>query len=220
MTQGGSTKTNVFFFSSRRRHTRSDRDWSSDVCSSDLLGQASVQAQPDGTITVSVLADDAGDPLHWREIGPLHYREVHGQSLLDFVADAQGHILYFATSDNPASILQRVPVRLSPSTFGPLLGITLVILLAALLAWAIGWGIRHRYGGTLVLARAQRITRLLSRLGVVACIAVAIGWFLFVAVISANELLLVRGGLTPWMYLLYALGVLALCGVLAVLANA
>src|SRR5699024_11808490 len=27
-----------FFFSSRRRHTRSKRDWSSDVCSSDLLG--------------------------------------------------------------------------------------------------------------------------------------------------------------------------------------
>src|SRR5206468_6832660 len=27
-----------FFFSSRRRHTRSDRDWSSDVCSSDLCG--------------------------------------------------------------------------------------------------------------------------------------------------------------------------------------
>ena len=25
-----------FFFASRRRHTRSDRDWSSDVCSSDL----------------------------------------------------------------------------------------------------------------------------------------------------------------------------------------
>src|SRR6266513_4221144 len=28
-----------FFFSSRRRHTRSKRDWSSDVCSSDLLGK-------------------------------------------------------------------------------------------------------------------------------------------------------------------------------------
>src|SRR5699024_12402651 len=26
----------IFFFSSRRRHTRSKRDWSSDVCSSDL----------------------------------------------------------------------------------------------------------------------------------------------------------------------------------------
>src|SRR2546422_4343131 len=29
-----------FFFSSRRRHTRCSRDWSSDVCSSDLSGHA------------------------------------------------------------------------------------------------------------------------------------------------------------------------------------
>src|SRR6267378_5345853 len=29
-----------FFFSSRRRHTRSLRDWSSDVCSSDLVASA------------------------------------------------------------------------------------------------------------------------------------------------------------------------------------
>src|SRR5437660_11738997 len=31
------------FFSSRRRHTRWPRDWSSDVCSSDLLGEAIVE---------------------------------------------------------------------------------------------------------------------------------------------------------------------------------
>src|SRR4249920_3449435 len=31
-----------FFFSSRRRHTRCGRDWSSDVCSSDLKGEALV----------------------------------------------------------------------------------------------------------------------------------------------------------------------------------
>src|SRR5207249_5057223 len=31
-----------FFFSSRRRHTRSKRDWSSDVCSSDLARSASL----------------------------------------------------------------------------------------------------------------------------------------------------------------------------------
>src|SRR5207253_8207986 len=29
----------LFFFSGRRRHTRWPRDWSSDVCSSDLKGQ-------------------------------------------------------------------------------------------------------------------------------------------------------------------------------------
>src|SRR5216684_3662369 len=36
-----------FFFSSRRRHTRCSRDWSSDVCSSDLaLGRAEVRRAP------------------------------------------------------------------------------------------------------------------------------------------------------------------------------
>src|SRR5690606_41152831 len=32
-----------FFFSSRRRHTRFSRDWSSDVCSSDLIASQVVQ---------------------------------------------------------------------------------------------------------------------------------------------------------------------------------
>src|SRR2546429_5658803 len=31
----------LFFFSSRRRHTRCSRDWSSDVCSSDLIHDSS-----------------------------------------------------------------------------------------------------------------------------------------------------------------------------------
>src|SRR5207249_11574437 len=36
----------LFFFSSRRRHTRSKRDWSSDVCSSDL--HRLVEVNPEG----------------------------------------------------------------------------------------------------------------------------------------------------------------------------
>src|SRR6266498_2177900 len=34
--EGSGGNTFFFFFSSRRRHTRCGRDWSSDVCSSDL----------------------------------------------------------------------------------------------------------------------------------------------------------------------------------------
>src|SRR5207245_10431013 len=41
-------QTPYFFFSSRRRHTRCYRDWSSDVCSSDLEREdAARQARPD-----------------------------------------------------------------------------------------------------------------------------------------------------------------------------
>src|SRR5438132_4831772 len=44
-----------FFFSSRRRHTRSLCDWSSDVCSSDLRSQSPAS-----------LARPGGRPLHLR----------------------------------------------------------------------------------------------------------------------------------------------------------
>src|SRR5690349_23990205 len=37
-----------FFFSSRRRHTRSLRDWSSDVCSSDLFPRTSFRGAAEG----------------------------------------------------------------------------------------------------------------------------------------------------------------------------
>ena len=44
------TDSSVFFFSSRRRHTRLVRDWSSDVCSSDLssLGRANITCNKNG----------------------------------------------------------------------------------------------------------------------------------------------------------------------------
>src|SRR5690625_5447455 len=45
----------MFFFSSRRRHTRWPRDWSSDVCSSDLhFGTMVVYAFSDGVVTPPV----------------------------------------------------------------------------------------------------------------------------------------------------------------------
>ena len=185
-----------------------------------LLSQARVAALPDGTLTVSALTDDAGNPLHWREVGPLHYQEVHGQALLDFVTDAHGRILYWATSENPASVFQRLPSRMTMGTFGPLAATAFAVALAALLIWFGGWRIRRHCAGTLALSRAQTVTRLLSRFGAAACVVVLGGWFLMLLAISANELLLVRGGLATWMYLLYVLGALALLGSVATIANA
>src|SRR5256886_13203329 len=49
-----------FFFSSRRRHTRFDCDWSSDVCSSDLLGNCSILAPFDLLIDQVFHARQAG----------------------------------------------------------------------------------------------------------------------------------------------------------------
>src|SRR5204863_7012734 len=46
---------NIFFFSSRRRHTRSLRDWSSDVCSSDLAERRELEALWQGIAAVHSL---------------------------------------------------------------------------------------------------------------------------------------------------------------------
>src|SRR5256886_7651052 len=52
----------VFFFSSRRRHTRFDCDWSSDVCSSDLGPPA----------RTSLRASSPAKPLSFQRLHRLH----------------------------------------------------------------------------------------------------------------------------------------------------
>src|SRR5260370_26762437 len=54
----------IFFFSSRRRHTRFKCDWSSDVCSSDLAfhtGQAAEQIEKDSDRDRWFTAEEAKD---------------------------------------------------------------------------------------------------------------------------------------------------------------
>src|SRR5438445_5915811 len=79
-----------FFFSSRRRHTRYWRDWSSDVCSSDLnFGRhffIHLEAGPevDEEVTAEIRAVDpeaAAEPGHdEREQRPqIPVREIRGQ---------------------------------------------------------------------------------------------------------------------------------------------
>src|SRR5256885_8362524 len=59
-TSGYVRRFRFFFFSSRRRHTRLQGDWSSDVCSSDLLAFAVVLV---ASITYLVRRLEAADRL-------------------------------------------------------------------------------------------------------------------------------------------------------------
>src|SRR3989475_3283268 len=58
----------IFFFSSRRRHTRFDCDWSSDVCSSDLSRCLRAFNR------LTLFSDSSASP-GLRLPGLLHYRE-------------------------------------------------------------------------------------------------------------------------------------------------
>src|SRR5207249_8222795 len=76
-----------FFFSSRRRHTRSKRDWSSDVCSSDL-DEVVVLVEPARIDMLDVravlLTNDALDVLEVslnEEVRPVERRHVETKRL-------------------------------------------------------------------------------------------------------------------------------------------
>src|SRR6266699_7336606 len=58
-----------FFFSSRRRHTRCGRDWSSDVCSSDLVQSQRKRGREHGC---------ARTVLHSAVVLPLEPERAHG----------------------------------------------------------------------------------------------------------------------------------------------
>src|SRR5256886_9352383 len=64
---------NVFFFSSRRRHTRFDCDWSSDVCSSDLQEGDSIGGE------LGRFVDENPKP----DVNDLHARITWGDGSID-----------------------------------------------------------------------------------------------------------------------------------------
>src|SRR5207253_8051902 len=75
-----------FFFSSRRRHTRWPRDWSSDVCSSDLGSRHPWLALvPEARATLITVVDDATSALL--------YAQLWAQETMRAVMSALAHVI-------------------------------------------------------------------------------------------------------------------------------
>src|SRR2546422_3738831 len=86
-----------FFFSSRRRHTRCSRDWSSDVCSSDLRpGGEGPPGRPLARGTEGVMLDAA----RCRADFPLLQGQEHGHRLV-YLDNA-------ATTQKPQAVLDAI----------------------------------------------------------------------------------------------------------------
>src|SRR6202000_2723288 len=184
------------------------------------LGQTEVAAEPDGTITVAAFKDFSGAVKKWRNVGPLLYREVGGQTHLKFVATKDGDIDFFQSDDFlPVEELQRVH-GLAQLNLLKLLGLgTIAACSLALVVWLRGGRVRRRFGRKLEMSEGQARLRLGARLGALLYIMVIAGWIGLITAVSTNEFLLFNGGLNTWMTLLYVLGVLAIAGGIAMAAN-
>src|SRR2546422_8291710 len=103
----------VFFFSSRRRHTRCSRDWSSDVCSSDLgihagkafLARLKERSQNrDKEITVTALQAQLKALRRWGSKEPADLSKIHQPVLV-----ANGDSDRMVPSRNTHDLAQRLP---------------------------------------------------------------------------------------------------------------
>src|SRR5215510_240221 len=89
-----------FFFSSRRRHTRWPRDWSSDVCSSDLLSEVRRCLQQKTPMTLMLLHFGKASALV-KEIGEgqvEHMMQQIGQALASHIRQNDVPIRYDLTT--------------------------------------------------------------------------------------------------------------------------
>src|SRR6266550_6878428 len=102
----------VFFFSSRRRHTRCSRDWSSDVCSSDLRRlRAYLDACFPFHATVTIADNASNDGT--QEIGEALASEIPGVHYMRIDDKGRGRALAAAWLISRADIVAYMDVDLS-----------------------------------------------------------------------------------------------------------
>jgi CubicO group peptidase (beta-lactamase class C family) len=198
-----------YYLSSRREDTGLPIFW--------RLQQAHVTAHPDGTITVNVFRTLSGEPVVWREVGPLDYRNVNGQTHLRFGTDASGKVVDFASDDDiPVEMYQRVGGLIAQGTATLVAGATIAIFVLALLIWFFSWLARTYFGIAFEMTPRQRWLRVGSRIGILAFLAVIYGWVQGLqAAVGAGMF-----NLDPTLTKLYVVGVIAIIGGVVIVAHA
>jgi CubicO group peptidase (beta-lactamase class C family) len=181
------------------------------------LGQSQVTANPNGTIEVSSLKNPAGEPFKWREVAPLRYRQVGGDSYVVFGADANGNVISWATDYfNMVSVEQRVSGLRTLASIKMLLTIFAGIIVLSLLIRLGAWIARRKLKLSLHLSRNEQILHAVARVGAIAFLVALIGW----PMLLSSEGAILSPSLPGNMMVLYVVGVIALIGAVAMIAEA
>ena len=181
------------------------------------LAQSHVSANPDGTIEVSALKNAAGDPMKWREVAPLRYRQVGGDSYVVFGTDANGNVTSWATDFfNMVSVEQRVTGLRTQDSIKTLLTICVAIMVLSLLIRLGAWIARRKLKLSLHLSRNEQIVHAIARIGAIAFLVALVGW----PALLGSEAAILSPSLPGKMIVLYVVGVIALIGALAMIVEA
>jgi CubicO group peptidase (beta-lactamase class C family) len=175
-----------------------------------LMGEAKVVANADGTISVSILKTFGGAPKKWREIAPFVWVDTTGDSrLAGKVVD--GKVVRWGVDDYPFMVFDRSPAAKSATWLAPGLVASLVVLLLTAILWPVTAIVRRRYGQTFPLAGREALAYRLVRVGAAASALSIVAWGgAMVAMLGSLGLLSAKMDWVLW--LLHILGSIGVIG--------
>ena len=137
------------------------------------VGVTKVSVNTDGTISMGS-KDLAGQPIHFREIAPLVFRNVKGQDRVAFKKDASGRLVMGV--DFPFMVFEKAPWDESGPFNNVLIFGALGVLVLTVLLWPVGAFVRWHYGRPLTLAPADKRRRRMVQIACLLDVIFALAW--------------------------------------------
>ncbi len=182
-----------------------------------VVGEAKLFVNDDGTISASDLKDMNGEPKKFRAIGPMMFRDVNDQDRIAFKRDSSGNMV--GVIDFPFMVFQKASWWENSVLQLSLIISSLAVILLTVLLWPVMALVRWHYVKPLTLTPQQRRLRLLVRL---ACVAFVVFFGAYVGFFAAGlkdiGILSPKGN--PWLRLIQLVGWIGVLGTLIALLNA
>jgi len=196
------------------RYVASRRFDSSFMSLLNIISEAKVVDNGDGTIGVSSIVSPSGIPERWREIAPFVWREESGKDLLAARVDG-GKVVRFSFDEiSPFTMYDRPAPSTSGGWWLPVLAASVSFLMLGSLAWPVGALARRRFKASYALtgldAKAHRAVRIAS----LAAVLVFLGWV--IVILSMTAALDLISKLHGWIVLLRILSPIVFLGGAAV----
>jgi hypothetical protein len=128
-----------------------------------LLGQATIDVNPDGTVSVKGLNDLNGLPKKLREISPFVWQEVGGSSRLAAVVKDGKVVMWAMEPFSPIMVFLPVEPAKSARVLSPIGGAAVAVLVLSVFAWPVTALVRWRYRSPFPLTGARATGYRLSR---------------------------------------------------------
>ncbi|WP_426701076.1 serine hydrolase domain-containing protein [Rhodanobacter sp. Col0626] len=184
-----------------------------------LLSQPKIAMEKDGTLVTSDFKDLAGQPRRWREVAPFIWRDFdNGGHLGALMKD--GKVRWLSVDEvAPVMVFMPVPGWQSASWNLPLLYFAVMVFLLAALLWPIAALVRRACGKPLAPQQPARRWYRWSRVVAILHLLFFGGWVYVLAQMNA-EIASMSNGFDGTLRLIQLIGVLAIVGTIAVIANA